>query len=383
MAQVLDIRLEGSLEERQALDRRMYVGLFILFGILAVFLGFTRLPTAIGKFAVVDQASTSLNQTTFGQVINPESLRSGFAWVAHGINLWDANAIGMFFAILLGGAALNTVAFAPKSKIGSWLGKTGVAGAAIGGGIGVPLFMCSACSAPVSLGFFRGGAALETSLGVILGSSLFHPVSMLAIFLLMPIQMGLARIAFGLTLLVVVVPLVSRIARRNPASCPVPGVGGDPLNLLGLASESPTQLSWGRALADGGKGWVNNSLEFALKLGPPMLIAGFAVGIVFDLLPPQALSGTGLAASWVAIIIAAAIGTVVQVPGMFEIPLTLGLLALGLDIGPATAMLLATPSFGIISFAVTRKDLGWRIPASMLLATFVLASAAGLIVGAL
>ncbi len=33
-----------------------------------------------------------------------------FRWVAYGVNLWDSNAIGMFFAMLLGAGLARVLA---------------------------------------------------------------------------------------------------------------------------------------------------------------------------------------------------------------------------------------------------------------------------------
>ncbi len=61
-----------------------------------------------------------------------------------------------------------------------------------------------------------------------------------------------------------------------------------------------------------------------------MLAATLAVGVLFTLAPPQTFSdriGSGL----LAIVVLAAVGTLLQTPALFEIPLVLGLLFLGLD----------------------------------------------------
>lgn len=378
-------------------DRRMIAGLVIFLAVLVFFLSFTRLPAALGKFTTVQTAVTNERQNTFSQVIDPESVPIGLRWFAYGVNLWDGNAIGMFFAMLLAGAAITTFAYSPQAKLRKYLRMTGPRGAALGAGMGIPLFMCSACSAPVSMGFLRGGAAMETSLGVIFGSSLFHPIAITAIFVLFPLEMGIARVAFGLLLLLAAVPLIARLARHAkhggrlqlglegaPAlDLPIldmpAGADGDACVVdLGTAGD----VSWPMAFWEALKAFGRNTVDFAFRLGPAMLLAGFAVGVVFSIVPPQRvpeLIGAGV----VAVIVAAAVGTLIQVPGMFEIPLVLGVVALGVGLGPATALLLTIPSAGLITLAVTRKDLGVRTPGLMLLSTFVLGSVAGLVVNAL
>lgn len=379
MAQTIDVVAPARSAKEPLFDRRMIAGLAILVGILTIFLTYTRLPSAISKFSIVDIAATKDTQSAFSQILDPAAFPGALEWIAYGVNLWDANAIGMFFAMLLGGAAMTAFQFSPRTRVRNLLGKGGVAGAGLGGALGVPLFMCSACSAPVSLGFYRGGAALETSLGVILGSALFHPISLMAIFLLMPVEMAAARIAFGLVMLLAVVPAVARLRTGSPA-CAV----GAPPGLEAPPSGGPAgeRIGWVRAGRQAVSAWADNTVDFALKLGPPMLLAGFVVGVIFSILPPQGISGS-IGTGAVAILIAAAVGTLVQVPGMFEIPLTLGVLALGLGEGAATAILLTVPSTGLITFGVTRREYGWKVPGSMMAATFALGSAAGFLVRAL
>lgn len=224
-------------------------------------------------------------------MLDPNAYAAPLRWVAYGVNLWDANATGMFFAMLLGGAAV--AAFAPGARMRRLLTRKGAVGAGVGGAMGLPLFLCSACSAPVSMGFYRNGAAVETSLGMILGSALFNPVAVVAIFLLFPLPMALARMAFGLAAIFGLAPLAARAPGRVldpvvlPEVCPVPAPEAE-------RPPAGDDEGWGRALRHGVAQWLRNSTEVAFRLAPPMLIATFVVGIVFTLVPPSS-SPTGSA----------------------------------------------------------------------------------------
>ena len=135
-------------------------------------------------------------------------------------------------------------------------------------------------------------------------------------------------------------------------------------------------------MAHGTRDWLRNSVDVAWRLGPPMLAATLAVGVLFTLAPPQSFSdriGSGL----FAIVAVAAVGTLLQTPALFEIPLTLGLLYLGLDAGPATALLVTAPSAGVITLGLTRTELGWRTPLLLMAGTFVGGVVAGVVVGTL
>lgn len=368
----------------QALSRlagkRAVVALAILIGVLAFFLTQTRLPAMLGKLPTLDQGASGRNRSAFSQFLDPAAFPDPLQWIAYGINLWDANAVGMLFAILLGGAAM--VAISPQGRVRRLLARQGRLGAGVGGGMGLPLFMCSACSAPVSLGFYRGGAALEATLAMMLGSALLNPVGVLAIFTLMPASSGWARVTFALLMIFAVVPFVARAHRGRATVAPSTPAAEDVLQAASPSPDLSGPDTWANAFKEAFRGWWRYTSDLALRLVPAMLVAGFVVGAVFAIAPPQGLSdivGSGV----VATVVAAGVGTFVQVPTLFEIPLVLGVLALGLGVGPATALLLTVPSTGLVTLGITRQDLGWRTPSLMLLATFAGGVVAGLAVGAL
>lgn len=360
--------------------KRTLVGIAIFLAVLAIFLTQTRLRATLLKLDTADRAQTARGRLGFGQVLDPESFPPAWRWVAYGANLWDGNAIGMFFAMLLAGAAAGLAS--PAARLRRLLERRGALGAGVGGVMGMPLLMCSACSAPVSLGFYRTGATVETSLGVILGSALFNPIAVVAMFAVLPVQMGLARMVFALVALFGLVPLIARFDRRHRdlldvVACDLSAVRVE----TGMVSPARGE-SWASAVTHGLRDWMRNSVDVAWRLGPAMLAATMVVGVLFTMAPPQTLSdriGSGL----LAVMLVAAVGTLLQTPALFEIPLVLGLLYLGLDPAAATALLVTAPSAGIITLGVTRSELGWRTPLLLMAGTFVGGVVAGLVVGAL
>ncbi len=354
------------------LTKRTVIGVLIFVALLVFFLTQTRLPAVVQKIPNLGEPTSARDRSTFSFLVDPASFPRPLRWIAFGLNLWDANAIGMFFAVLLGGAA--SAALVPEARLTNLLAKGGRLGAGVGGSLGLPLFMCSACSAPVSVGFYRSGASLETTLGMVLGSALFNPVGILAIFLLFPLEMALARVVFGILAIFFLVPSIAqgrgarelvRTAQHMPLRPPaLPVRSGD---------------TWPAAIRDAFRAWWTQTSAVSLRLVPAMFLAGFLVGAVLLFVQPQELSRFG--ATGIAIVIAAALlGALLQLPTLFEIPLVLGVMALGLGAGPATALLLAAPSSGLVTFTLLRGDLGWRIPLMLLGGTFVLAALAGLIV---
>ncbi len=370
--------LSGTRSRPPLLTKRTVVAIAIFVGVLIFFLTQTRLPATLLKLETADRAQTARGRLGFGQVIDPETYPPALRWVAYGANLWDGNAIGMFFAMLLGGAAMGFSS--PMGRLRRFFERRGALGAGVGGVMGMPLMMCSACSTPVSIGFYRSGATVETSLGVIIGSALFNPLGIIAMFAVLPPEMGVARLGFGLLMLFAVAPLLAAAHRRRAGLAAEPEVCDLPS--LRIGTPAAADESWGAAIAHGIRDWLRNSLDVAWRLGPVMLLATMVVGVVFTIAPPQTFSdriGTGI----LAVVLAAGVGALLQTPALFEVPLTLGLVYLGLDSGPATAVLVTAPSAGLITLALVRKDLGWRTPLLLIAATFVGGVVAGTVVGAL
>ncbi|MDQ5853400.1 MAG: hypothetical protein M3380_15275, partial [Chloroflexota bacterium] len=145
MAQAVQVH---AYDTKRHIDKRLFAAIAIFLAILVFFLTQSRLPSVFAKFAAADQPLASRTQSTFSQVLDPMAFPAWLRWIAYGVNLWDGNATGMFFAMLLGGAALSAFSFTPGTRVRQLFTKTGATGAGVGGVFGMPLFMCSACSAP-------------------------------------------------------------------------------------------------------------------------------------------------------------------------------------------------------------------------------------------
>ena len=86
-----------------------------------------------------------------------------------------------------------------------------------------------------------------------------------------------------------------------------------------------------------------------IKLGPIMIIAGFAAGLVIQFLSPGIIDNY-LGNNLKGIIIASTIGVLINVPLLFEIPLVVALLLLGMGVAPAATLLFTAASGGPITY---------------------------------
>jgi uncharacterized membrane protein YraQ (UPF0718 family) len=153
--------------------------------------------------------------------------------------------------------------------------------------------------------------------------------------------------------------------------------------LAGLAGLAVLAMAWRWFERDELREWMRNTWDFT-KLLVPMLFGGvFAVGFLGALLPDQ------LVASWVgddglgSNLVASVLGTLFYFATLTEIPILQALLEHGMAPGPALALLLAGPALSLPSLLVIHSIIGFKKTAAFTLLVVVMATAAGLIYGAL
>jgi uncharacterized protein len=104
---------------------------------------------------------------------------------------------------------------------------------------------------------------------------------------------------------------------------------------------------------------------------------------IFRLFVPPEVVEAYFGGGFLAIAAVALFGTVIAIPTMFEIPLAIGFLFIGMGMGPAAALLVTAPSVSVVSYYMLRKDVGHLPPILLLTATFLMGTTVGLIVEAL
>jgi uncharacterized membrane protein YraQ (UPF0718 family) len=134
---------------------------------------------------------------------------------------------------------------------------------------------------------------------------------------------------------------------------------------------------WRRVLREGLWDWGRSTGRITWQLGPIMVASGFIIGFVsihINAATVQSFLGNSL----FGVLLAATIGVAVNTPKMFEIPLTAGLLGLGMGIGPAAALLFTAAAAGPVTVWGLGKVMGWRIGFGLLGLTWLLGVAGGL-----
>lgn len=294
------------------------------------------------------------------------------AAVKSSANFWIANATGMTFALVIGAAGLSLVL--SYKKIGDFLQMKGIKGAALGSVIGMPLNMCANCSAVASVGINARSGSAESTLGVILGGALFNFIGIATMFTLFDPAVVVARIAFSLLMILLVIPLVSRhIVQRAETSA----VKND---LMSTISCYFPEKSIFQTVAKSLEDWLILTGNLALKLLPLMLLGTLLVALFRVLFPNDVLEIIGSYHPVLIIVIISFIGTFLSIPVLFEILLGTVLLQLGFTNGAIAAMLFTAPSYGIFTMLLTRDKLGgYRVPAILIAVTFLFGIGTGLL----
>jgi uncharacterized membrane protein YraQ (UPF0718 family) len=88
------------------------------------------------------------------------------------------------------------------------------------------------------------------------------------------------------------------------------------------------------ALADGLREWAKASIGYLARMGPIMVVAGFASGLAIQWISRDTVSSY-LGNDILGVVIAATFGIMINVPLLFEIPLVALLLLLGMGTAPA------------------------------------------------
>ena len=167
------------------------------------------------------------------------------------------------------------------------------------------------------------------------------------------------------------------------------------LSIVLRAPEAPflagvVGLGWLTAGRDGELGeWFDQSWQFTRQIMPLLLggvlVAGFLLGrpggegVVPAEWVAGAVGGEGLGAN----LFASLAGALMYFATLTEVPILQGLLGSGMGQGPALALLLAGPALSLPNMLVIRSVIGWRKTLVFVMLVVVMATATGLIYGAI
>ena len=322
-----------------ALKKKRAVGILLLAVILALFLAFNRIPkldTVQEDLAAVNAPQTECFQ---GFCIDREP-ETGFfeRWWDFSVGYLRLVSVGMIFAFLAAGI---TEVFLFPGNAGSRFTGGGIKGVLRGFAVGSSMNLCSACIVPIASAFRRQGAPVETAIAITQGSSTLNIPALVMAALVFTPMLASTRIAVSIVGVLLLGPLVALLIRRR---VPIADIFG-----YGTAGDEPGPATWRETLTTGVKDWLKASLRYLWRLGPAMILAGFAGGLVIQWLTPETVS-TYLGNNVSGIVVAATFGILINVPLLFEIPLVAVLLLVGMGSAPAAALLFGAAAGGPFTF---------------------------------
>ena len=350
------------------LGRKRAVGLVLLVLLLALFLWFNRIPKLDTVQTDLAQASAASAACFQGFCVDsPPGSTLLSRWWDFSLAYLQLVSLGMLFAFLIAG--LTEVFLFPSGNAQPGWDRRGIRGSLRGILVGSAMNLCSACIVPVSSAFRRRGAGLETSLAIVQGSATLNlPALLMAALVFTPTLAG-SRVGLSLVGALLLGPLVARLVGQRLS--PAPGL---------LPESGPTEqpaLSWGQVLAQGLRDWLLASARYLLRLGPVMVLAGFAGALVIQWVSPGTVS-TYLGDNALGVVVAATLGLLINVPLLFEIPLVAALLLVGMGTAPAGVLLFAAAAGGPVTFWGLARVMPRRAVAAFATATWGLAAAGGL-----
>jgi uncharacterized membrane protein YraQ (UPF0718 family) len=247
-------------------------------GLLALFWFASRYPSLLSKASHVGQAVPSMAFSS--EVMSVASDAPLWQRVAVGALNWlNTPKIGMSFGVAFG-ALLHTVLRHYPLRVGNNLVLNSLTGALVG----VPMAVCANCAVPAACGVTRGNGRIEVALGFLFSSPNFNPVVVAMTFAALPWQMGAAKYALLLLVIVGLVPwLIHTFERDEPFAALAPAA----CNIEPPRAE-PAQgfFAVGRSLAREYLGHVWMLLKPTIAL---MLLASVAASLLLTLVPWPAL----------------------------------------------------------------------------------------------
>ena len=259
---------------------------------------------------------------------------------AYGKAIWKAMVLGL----LLGSGAQ---ALLPAGWVARVLGRTRFASALAGGLIALPGMMCTCCAAPVVAGLRRQQASAGGAIAFWLGNSVLNPATLV----FMGFVLGWRWTALRLVLGVMMVFGLGYLANRLTS----PGEATQSETALAELLAQPQDAPFRR--------WLTILGRMIVQLVPEYIVLVLLLGAGRAWLFPALGPDIGNHIQW--IVAFAVAGAVFVIPTAGEVPIVQAMLALGVGVGPAAALLMTLPPISLPSLAMLYRSFPPRILAAV------------------
>lgn len=331
-----------NLALERTLDRRPATPLFgwVALGVIAIAgLAVVKWVPYYHK-AVLAAAHHSIgNSILTGKADRPPlpSVRAALDYaVAYGNAVWKAMVLGLVL-----GSAVQVLL--PRHWIAASLGGRGLRSVILGGVLSLPGMMCTCCAAPVVAGLRECRAAPGSAVAFWLGNTVLNPATLIFTAFVLGWHWSVLRLAAGLIMVLGLGWLTNRLARPEE-SIPVEQVPAT----RGPEKDSDRYLvRWLRVLG-----------RMSARLLPEFVVLVLALGAARAWLFPHVGHEVDNSLLWIAAFALA--GAVFVIPTAGEVPIVQAMLALGVGVGPAAALLMTLPPISAPSVAMLWSSFGSR-----------------------
>ncbi|GAB2786178.1 permease [Dyella kyungheensis] len=277
----------------------------------------------------------------------------GYA-LAYGKAIWQAMVLGL----LLGS---GVQALLPVHWVARVLGGRGFNSVLAGGLLAVPGMMCTCCAAPVVVGLRRHQAAPGAAVAFWLGNTMLNPATLIFTGFVLGWHWTVLRLALAVPMVFGLGQLANRLAEPGrPIALDLPPAEPEPRTFVEVV------MLWARIF-----------VRMTLRLIPEYVIIVLLLGATRAWMFPPI--GPDMGEAWIWIVALSVAGMLFVIPTAGEVPIVQAMLALGLGVGPAAALLMTLPPVSLPSLTM----LGRSFPLRLLVTIALSVVGFGILAGAL
>jgi uncharacterized membrane protein YraQ (UPF0718 family) len=265
------------------------------------------------------------------------SLDAALAYaLAYGKAIWKAMVLGL----LLGSAVQ---ALLPAGWVARVLGGQRFGSALAGGMLALPGMMCTCCAAPVVAGLRQRQASSGGAIAFWLGNSVLNPATLVFMGFVLGWRWTALRLVLGLLMVFGLGYLANRMTTAQETAQSSALVAG--------FAEEPEEAPFRR--------WLRILARMTLRLVPEYIVLVLLLGAARAWLFPTI--GPAIDNHLIWIVALAVAGMLFVIPTAGEVPIIQAMLALGMGVGPAGALLMTLPPISLPSLTMLARSFPPRI----------------------
>lgn len=278
------------------------------------------------------------------------------AWEYAGIyfnSIWKAAVLGIVLGSLI-------QVLIPSQWLERVLGKATFKSTVYGGIASIPGMMCSCCAAPIAASLRKRKVSIGASLAFWIGNPVLNPATLVFMTFVLSWKFTLIRLLLGVLLTFGVAYWANRLTSGDqPKDNPIPV----PSTPLITTERGPFFLRWMRSLG-----------LLTLQVVPAYVVTVLLLGALQGWMFPISIPNEALA-----ILLFSLFGMLFVIPTAAEIPIISAFLALGVGIGPASALLLTLPAVSLPSLLMVSRSFPRKVLLFVAVSVVVVGVLSGLI----